>query len=63
MRILLMEDYIVYLVIGVLAFVIGTLTGYLTMTGYYQRRFTVVAAECERTESVVPIINEMDRES
>jgi hypothetical protein len=63
MRILLMDDYIAYLVIGVLAFVIGTLSGYLTMTWYYHERFAVVATECERTESIVPIINEMDRES
>jgi hypothetical protein len=58
-----MEDYIVYLVIGVLAFIIGILAGYLTMTWYYNRRFVVVAAECERSDSIVPIINEMDRES
>lgn len=58
-----MEDPVVYLVIGVLAFIIGALAGHLTMTWYYGGRFAVVAAECERTESIVPIINEMDRES
>jgi hypothetical protein len=58
-----MDDFIVYLVIGILAFIIGLLAGYLSMRRYYNKRFAVVAAECEKTQSIVPIINEMDRES
>lgn len=58
-----MDAFLIYLVISVLAFIIGALAGYLVMTGYYARRFLTVALECEKVDSIVPIINEMDRES
>ena len=58
-----MDALLIYLGISVLAFVIGILAGHLIMTKYYERRFLTVATECETVESIVPIINEMDRES
>lgn len=58
-----MDDAVVYFIIAVLVFIIGLLAGYLVMNDYYIRRFLVVAAECEKAESIAPIITEMDRES
>ncbi|HII76224.1 MAG TPA: hypothetical protein HA264_04100 [Methanolinea sp.] len=58
-----MDDVSVYLVIGVLMFCIGLMAGYLLMTTYYSRRFLSVAKECERADSIAPLITEMERES
>jgi len=33
------------------------------MTTYYARRFLTVAKECERADSIAPLITEMERES
>lgn len=53
----------IYLVIGVLMFCIGLVAGYLLMNTYYARRFMTVAKECERADSIAPLITEMERES
>ncbi len=58
-----MDDFTAYAIIGILAFAIGLIAGYLAMTRYYQRRFVDVATECEKAETIVPIITEMERES
>jgi len=58
-----MDDLVVYLIIAVLVFIIGLLVSYLAMNSYYIKRFLVVAAECEKAESIAPIITEMERES
>jgi hypothetical protein len=58
-----MDELIIYLVIAVLMFVIGLVAGYLAMDTYYSRRFLEVARECERMDSIVPLITEMERES
>jgi len=58
-----MDDVSIYLAIGVLMFCIGLMAGYLLMTTYYSRRFLAVAKECERADSVAPLITEMERES
>lgn len=58
-----MEDVSIYLVIGILMFCIGLMAGYLLMSTYYARRFLAVARECERADSIAPLITEMERES
>jgi len=58
-----MDDVSIYLVIGVLMFCIGLVAGYLLMNTYYARRFMKVAKECERADSIAPLITEMERES
>jgi len=52
-----------YLIIAVLMFAIGLVGAYLVMTTYYSRRFIVIAKECERMDSIVPLITEIERES
>lgn len=58
-----MDDIFVYVVIGVLMFFIGLILGYLLMKKYYNNRFLTVARECERVDTIVPLIAEMERES
>ncbi len=58
-----MDDFTAYAVIGILSFGIGLIAGYLVMTRYYEGRFVSVAIECEKAETIVPIISEMERES
>ncbi|HOS82147.1 MAG TPA: hypothetical protein PK445_05415 [Methanolinea sp.] len=58
-----MDELVIYLIIAVLMFVIGLVAGNLVMNIYYSRRFLAVAKECERADSIVPLITEMERES
>jgi len=58
-----LEDIWPYLVISILTFIIGALSGYLVMSNYYSGRFFTIAEQCEKVESIVPVIDEMDRES
>ncbi|HOO44798.1 MAG: hypothetical protein KO173_05320 [Methanoregulaceae archaeon] len=58
-----MDDVLVYVIIGVLMFFIGLILGYLLMKRYYHGRFLTVAKECERVDTIVPLIAEMERES
>lgn len=58
-----MDDFLIYITIGTLMFFIGVLLGYLLMNGYYRKRFLVIAKECEKAETIVPLIAELERES
>ncbi|MCQ8893862.1 MAG: hypothetical protein NQU46_04445 [Methanolinea sp.] len=58
-----MDELSIYLVIGVLMFGIGLVAGFLLMSTYYSKRFLAVARECERADSIAPLITEMERES
>lgn len=58
-----MDELVIYLVIGILMFIIGLVAGHLVMSIYYSRRFLAIAKECERADSIVPLISEMERES
>ena len=57
------DDVIVYVVIGIITFVIGLLFGHLVTGTYYQKRFIAVANECSDADSLVPLISELERES
>ncbi|HUU74963.1 MAG TPA: hypothetical protein VMW63_02615 [Methanoregulaceae archaeon] len=58
-----MDDVSVYIVIGTLMFFIGIILGYLLLDRFYATRFVIVARECEKVDSIVPLIAEMERES
>jgi hypothetical protein len=58
-----MDDMTVYVVIGFLTFIIGFLLGYLVLQAYYARQFLGVAKQCEQTQSIVPLISALERES
>jgi hypothetical protein len=56
-------DLLIYIGIGVITFAIGMVLGYQLLVMYYTKRFLVVAKECSDADSVVPIVDELSRES
>jgi len=56
-------DLLIYIGIGIMTFAIGTILGYQILTMYYHKRFQVIAKECFDVDSVIPIIDELARES
>lgn len=59
----LMMDLVIYIGIGFMTFVIGLIAGYLVLTKVYADRFLVIAKECSDTDSTVPIVDELARET
>jgi hypothetical protein len=59
----LFTDLLIYAGIGILTFTIGIILGYQLLIMYYTRRFMVVAKECSDADSVIPIVDELTRES
>jgi len=57
------SDIVIYIVIGVLSFIIGIIAGYLLLSSYYSRRFFVVGKACSEADSLVPLIMELEKES
>ncbi|PKG33779.1 hypothetical protein [Methanoregula sp.] len=56
-------DLLIYIGIGVITFAIGMVLGYQLLVMYYTKRFLVVAKECSDADSVVPLVDELARES
>ena len=59
----LITDILIYAGIGIITFTIGMILGYQLLIMYYSKRFMVVAKECSDTDSVVPLVDELTRES
>jgi len=59
----MLTDLLIYIGIGIMTFAIGTILGYQLLIMYYNRRFMVIARECYEADSVVPIIDELARET
>jgi len=59
----LFTDLLIYIGIGIITFTIGMILGYQLLIMYYTKRFMVVAKECSDVDSVIPIIDELARES
>ena len=59
----LLTDLLIYLGIGIITFTIGIILGYQLLIMYYTRRFVVIARECSDTDSLIPIVDELARES
>lgn len=56
-------DFLIYVGIGVTTFTIGGILGYQLLTMYYSKRFMIVAKECSDTDSVIPIVDELAKET
>jgi hypothetical protein len=59
----LLTDILIYTGIGIITFTIGMILGYQLLIMYYTKRFVVVAKECSDTDSLIPIVDELTRES
>jgi uncharacterized membrane protein YbaN (DUF454 family) len=58
-----LTDVLIYLTIGFLSFSIGTILGYQILSLYYKKRFMIIAKQCLDAGSVIPIIDELARET
>jgi hypothetical protein len=59
----LVTDLLIYSAIGIMTFAIGTILGYQLLIMYYSKRFMVIAEQCYNADSVIPIIDELTRET
>ena len=59
----LFSDFLIYIGIGVVMFVIGLVIGGQILTMYYSKRFLVIANDCSDSDSVIPIVDELARET
>jgi hypothetical protein len=59
----LLTDFLIYIGIGILTFAIGMILGYQLLSMHYTRRFVVLAKECSDSDSVIPIVDELARET
>jgi len=56
-------DLLIYIGIGILTFGMGAILGYQLLSMYYERRFMEIARQCSDDDSVIPIIDELARET
>jgi hypothetical protein len=59
----LLTDLLIYIGIGIITFTIGMILGYQLLITYYTKRFMVLAQECSDSDSVVPLVDELERET
>ena len=59
----LFTDLLIYIGIGILTFAIGMIVGYQLLIMHYTRRFMIIAAECSDADSLVPMVDELARET
>jgi hypothetical protein len=59
----LFTDLLIYIGIGILMFAIGMIVGYQLLIMHYTRRFMTLAKECSDTDSVIPLVDELEKES
>jgi len=59
----LLSDLLIYIGIGIITFTIGMILGYQLLIMYYTKRFVVLARECSDADSVIPIVDELARET
>jgi hypothetical protein len=59
----MLTDLLIYIGIGIMTFSIGMIIGYQLLIVNYTRRFMVIAKECSDADSVVPIVDELARET
>jgi len=59
----LFTDLLIYIGFGIIMFAIGMLVGYQVLMTYYTNRFITLAKECSDSDSVVPLVDELARET
>jgi len=59
----MLTDLLIYIAIGIMTFSIGAILGYQTLLAYYKKRFMVIAKQCFDAGSVIPIVDELERET
>ena len=58
-----MSDIWLYLGIMAACSVIGVIFGYMGLTAHFNRRFLTVADACQESDSIEPLIDELEQQS
>lgn len=56
-------DLLIYIGIGILMAAIGLIIGYQLLMMHYTRRFVELAKQCSDTDSVIPLVDELEKET
>jgi hypothetical protein len=59
----LLTDLLIYIGFGVIMFSIGMIVGTQLLNTYYGKHFMGVAQQCSETDSVIPIVDELIKET
>jgi len=59
----LLTDLLIYIGFGIIMFSIGMITGYQVLKLHFSKRFMVLAKECSDTDSLVPLVDELAKET
>lgn len=59
----LLTDLLIYIGIGIITFTIGMILGYQLLIMYYTKRFVVIAKQCSDADSVIPLVDELEKET
>lgn len=59
----LLTDLLIYVGIGIITFAIGMILGYQILIMYYTKRFMEIAKQCSDADSVIPIVDELAKET
>lgn len=59
----LFTDLLIYIAIGIITFIIGLVLGYQILKMHYTRRFLGLAKDCSEAESVIPLVDELAKET
>ncbi|MFA5331305.1 MAG: hypothetical protein WC342_02895 [Methanoregula sp.] len=59
----ILTDLLIYIGIGILTFAIGVILGIQILNGRYSHRFMVLVKECSDADSVLPIVDELAKET
>jgi hypothetical protein len=59
----MLTDLLIYIGIGIITFTIGMILGYQLLIMYYTKRFVVLAKECSDADTVIPLVDELEKET
>ncbi|MFA6363177.1 hypothetical protein [Methanoregula sp.] len=59
----LLMDLLIYFGFGIIMFSIGMIIGYQVLKLNFSKRFMVLAKECSDTDSLVPLVDELAKET
>jgi hypothetical protein len=59
----LLTDLLIYIGIGIITFTIGMILGYQLLIMYYTKRFIVLARECSDGDTLIPLVDELEKET
>jgi len=59
----MLTDLLIYIGIGIIMFAIGAILGLQILTRMNSKRFLVLAKECSDADSVLPLVDELAKET